>query len=231
MVKHGARHDARPAPSFPPYTISNLPKIASKTPVSSYFQTLACASKAPTVSNSASLKSFGMSLSFQTRSHFSSTQSNTVRHCKSIYSALFYVYTPNKNSGIEGRLPLWDDFVLSELTCLCPRFVHSFVGFRIVTLFRFDGRDPHPRFFCQNQPPSCVPSLTKASKSVSAKTFALANALLQPLPHLPMPLHRTVARTARSRKSRQGTIHMRNDHALPCYPNPPLAMLLPGPPP
>jgi hypothetical protein len=131
---------------------------------------------------------------------------------------------------MEGSLSLRDDFVLSNLLPLSSfcGFIH--VGFRIITLFVSDGTllptRPQPRFF-QNRPPSLVPSPTKASKSVSAKTFAFANVPLQPLPRPLMAVYRTMARPANSIKSSPRTIHMRNNHTLPC---PHLVTLLQDPP-
>lgn len=103
-----AKHDAPPAQSFLPFTISKIRKIATKTLVFLYFRISVCAPKVATVSNSVSLKSSGMSLpsSPLQSPYLIYAHSNTVRHCKSIYSAAFYVYTAKKFPGMEGWLSL-----------------------------------------------------------------------------------------------------------------------------
>lgn len=101
-----AKHDALPVQSFPPYIISKIPRIATKTLAFSYFQISVCAPKVATVLNSVSLKSSGTSSFFFTFPSLIYPHSNTVRHCKSIHSAAFYVYTAKKFPGMEGWLPL-----------------------------------------------------------------------------------------------------------------------------
>ena len=48
--------------------------------------------------------------------------SNNVHHCKSIYSAPFYVYTAKKFPGMEGKLPM---FHLLPILLMLELRVHS----------------------------------------------------------------------------------------------------------
>ena len=87
---------------------------------------------------------------FSTRPSLIHSHSNTVRHCKSIYSAAFYVYTAKKFPGMEGWFSLHHDFVLSELSCFV--LVLSFHLCRIITLFRLRRKPSPTQPLTNNQP-------------------------------------------------------------------------------
>ena len=133
-----AKHDALPARSSPPYTTSKIPRTATRTPAFSYFRILACVPKAATVSNSVSLKSSGASVPFALAYFSYPTAIPFVT--ASPFIRLRFMSTLQK-SFLAWKVGCFrHNFVLSELSSLCPRFVRSFIGFRIITLFRLRRR-------------------------------------------------------------------------------------------
>lgn len=125
-----AKHDALLAQSFLPFTISKIPRIATKTLVFLFFQISVYAPRVATVLNSVSLKSSSTSSllslalphlsSTSTATPFVTANPSTLLHFTSILQKSFLAW--------KVRCLERSELVLSDLSCLCPRSALSFMS-------------------------------------------------------------------------------------------------------